>query len=120
LLDTSSEATIVPAHLVNKIDITSTTHSLRAANGTSIPLLGEITLPMQIGEINMSITALVSEHIAEVMLGIDWLTMNKIIWNFHQSNVKIGNKYHKLKTQINDGQWCRRVTLQETVYPSQK
>lgn len=80
LLDTRSEATIIPAELINKVDVKDTTHSLKAANGTSIPFLGEISMPMRIEDFETSITALVSEHIAVVMLRIDWLTMNKVHW----------------------------------------
>jgi len=48
LLDTGCEASMVIAGLVNKVDVKATTHSLKAANGTSIPLLGEMTLPMKV------------------------------------------------------------------------
>ncbi len=115
LLDTGSEATIVPSHLVDRNTVRETTHTLKAANGTPIPLLGEVIIPMCVGDFETSLTALVSEHITEVMLGIDWLTENKILWDFDQSRIRIGNKYHKLRTQVNNGQWCRRVTLEEPV-----
>jgi transposase InsO family protein/predicted aspartyl protease len=115
LLDTGSEATLLPASMVNKDHVRSTRHTLTAANGTSIPLLGEISLPMKVGGFETTITALVSEHIAEVMLGIDWLTANKAVWEFGQSRVRIGDKYHQLRVKTGDGKWCRRVTLQENV-----
>jgi len=46
LLDTGSETTIIPASLVSSSDIQRKTHTLTAANGTSVPLLGEVTLFM--------------------------------------------------------------------------
>ena len=115
LLDTGSEATIIPANLVDRSSVLKTTHTLKAANGTPIPLMGEIVIPIYVGGVRTVVTGLVSEHIAEVMLGIDWLTENKVVWEFGQSIIRIANRIFNLKTQNGDGQWCRKVTLQESV-----
>jgi len=104
---------------VNTDSLHETTHTLSAANGTPIPLLGEITLPIHIGSYSTSVTGLVSEHIEEVMLGIDWLTANNVVWEFGDARIKIGNKLHNLSVQRGNKQWCRRVTLQEnTMIPA--
>ena len=55
LLDTGSEATILPASAVNRELIRPTSHLLTAANGADVPLLGEITLPLQIGKYRTTI-----------------------------------------------------------------
>ena len=115
LLDTGSEATIIPAHLVEKSKMIKTSHILKAANGTSIPLLGEVTLPLSIGKFRTMFTGLVSAHIEEVMLGIDWLTANKVVWDFGRLTIQIGNEKYSLKTSADDSLWSRKVTLQEQV-----
>jgi len=120
LLDTGCEASIVPADLVNKVDVKATTHSLKAANGTSIPLLSDITLPMRVGEFETTITVLVSEHIAEVMLGIDWLSVNKIVWNFDQSKIKIGNQYNITQSSTEPTTARSGVHVSGTVIPDNK
>jgi len=61
LLDTGSEASVLPALLVEPAYITRTSESLKAANGTTIPLLGEVTMPIRIGEFETRVTGLVSE-----------------------------------------------------------
>jgi len=59
--------------------VKTTSHSLKAANGTIIPLIGEVTVPIRVGEFETVVNGLVSEHIAEVMLRIDWLTQNGVV-----------------------------------------
>jgi len=71
LLDTGSEATLIPASIVNKNYIQQTSHVLKAASGTAIPVLGHITMSISVGKFESKLNGLVSEHIAEVMLGID-------------------------------------------------
>jgi len=115
LLDTGSEATILPATMVILSEIQNTMHTLTAANGTPIPLLGEVTLPIWIGQHKTYLTGLVSEHVEEIMLGVDWMFTNKIIWNFDSTEIQIGGKFYQLQSKPKNGRWCRRVTLQEDV-----
>jgi transposase InsO family protein len=113
LLDTGSEVTIIPASMVDCGSLSETFHHLTAANGTVIPLLGEIVLPIQIGKYRSTLKGLVTEHIGEIMIGVDWMTSNKLIWEFGEKQIKVGGRSYKLKSQPMDTRWCRRVTLQE-------
>ena len=70
---------------------------------------------MQVGRYRTTITGLVSEHIAEVMIGIEWMTANKLKWEFGEKQVLIDGKSYKLKAKTQNDQWCRRVMLQENV-----
>ena len=88
LLDTGSEITVFPASLVNSQQVRSTSHVLTAANGTAIPLSGEVTLKIKIGGFVSTIVGLVSDHIAETMIGIDWLTANRAVWSFGESRIQ--------------------------------
>jgi hypothetical protein len=114
LLDTGSETTVIPASMVNLQHVRETTHVLTAANGTAIPLLGEVTLRMQVGEFVTSIVGLVTEHVSEVMIGIDWMAANHVIWELGQSRIRIGKHCFQLKSKPNKGV-VRRVNLQEDV-----
>jgi len=82
LLDTGSEVTLISASIVDKTCIWKTSHVLKAANGTAIAVLGEIVMTISIGKFETTLHGIVSEHITEVMLGIDWLSDNKVIWEF--------------------------------------
>jgi len=85
LLDTGSDVTLIPASVVKDAEITETTHVLTAANGTRIAVLGEVTLPFSVGEYKTVVSGLVSEHVADVILGISWLTENQVTWEFSNS-----------------------------------
>jgi len=115
VLDTGSEATIIPALIVERRNIVKMSHVLTAANGTSSPVLGEITVPIRKGNYETVMTDLVTEHVFEVMLEIDWLTENQAMWEFVHSQICIGNQCYQLRVQTGNRQWCRRVMLQEDV-----
>ena len=119
LLDTGSEVCLIPDHAVDSSFVRKTNRTLKAANGTSIPTLGEVTLPISIGEYNTQVTGLVSQHVSEPMLGIDFLVENKAVWDFNNSAIQLGNRMYKLHSRRDKHQWCRRVVLEEdTVVPA--
>ena len=58
-------------------------------------------------------TGLVSQHVSEPMLGIDFLVENKVIWDFDQSTICIGDNWYMLRSRPDKRHWCRRVILQQ-------
>ena len=50
LLDTGSEVSIFPEHVVDPSLIEDSNKALRAANGTEIPILGQATLSLKVGK----------------------------------------------------------------------
>ena len=60
LLDTGSEVSLLPAVLVDKSYITRTSQTLKAANGTTIPILGEVAMPIRVGQFETTVNGLVS------------------------------------------------------------
>ena len=44
----------------------------------------------------MTISGLVSEHVSEVMLGIDWLRGNEVRWDFVRGEVNVQGEVYKL------------------------
>jgi len=120
LLDTGCEVTVIPSRLVKRRAIRHTTRNLIAANGTEVPILGSATLKAYIGDTEVLIRGLVSEHVVDIMLGIDWLQENNVLWDFVRGEVTIEGVSHKLSAKRTRGSWCRRVILARdvTVPPS--
>jgi len=106
---------LLPASAVHREDIRPTTRTLKAANGTEIGVLGQATVSFQTDSFTSTVTGLVSNHVAEVMLGVDWLTENKVTWNFQEATVRLGGHHHRLRRHRGQNNWCRRVVLQKDV-----
>jgi len=53
---------------------------------------------------------LMSEHVSEPMLSIDFLTVNKAHWDFNNSTIRLGNQEYTLHSR-HDKRQCRRVVL---------
>jgi len=115
LLDTGSEVCLFPERIIDSVAVRRTNRTLKAANGTNIPILGEVTLPVIIGQYTTQVNGLVSQHVSEPMLGIDFLVDNKAVWDFDQSTICIGGSWHLLRSRSDKRQWCRRCVLQEDV-----
>ena len=81
LLDNGCDRTLVPKALIKGINsrIYPTELTLTAANGTDITVLGEIQLPLYVGQRLIHTTALISTDIEELMLGMDWLAANHCV-----------------------------------------
>ena len=115
LLDTESEVSLFPESVVGTATIESTHRTLKAANGSEIPILGEVKLNVKIGGYSTQIAGLVSEHIPEPMLGIDFLTMNNVMWDFGKRKIWLAGKPYPLHQRPDKHTWCRRVMLEEDV-----
>lgn len=115
MLDTGSDVSIIPASVVCDTYLNRTTQSLTAANRSDIPLIGELTVPMRIGIQDFMITRLVSEHVQEVMLGMDWLRSHGIVWDFDKAKINIRGVEHQLHGRSDNVLYSRRVILQRDV-----
>ena len=98
---------------MHKSQLEPTSYTLKAANGTEITVLGQATVPLVTPWYESTVTGLVTDHVAEVMLGIDWLSDNDADWKFRDSSVYLGGYKHKLHVRAKDQKWCRRVVVQE-------
>ena len=115
LLDTGSEVSLIPASLVVESEIRPTDYTLRAANGTSIGVLGCAIIPITTDIYSSSVEGVVTDHVTEFMLGADWLGENMAQWNFADSTVSLGGVVHQLNVRPRGEKWCRRVVVQESV-----
>ena len=115
LLDTGYEITVIPAKLVRRRQLQRTTRSLIAANGIQIPIVDWTTIKAYVGSSSVTISGLVSEHVVEIMLGIDWLRANEAQWDFVRGEVTIHGATHRLAARRTRGQWCRRVIAAQDI-----
>ena len=119
LLDTGCELTVIPAKLVGKRKLYQARKNLIAANGTQIPILGWTTLQAYVGNSLLEINGLVTEHVQDIMLGIDWLQDNGAYWDFVRREVIIDGQHHRLCSKQSGRTWCRRIIVDEdTVVPA--
>ena len=87
---------------------------LLAANRTRIPVIGTVTVRARLSGRTITMDGLVSEHIQEVILGLDWLKSQGANWNFCEGKLTIGKETHVLLSTTR-GMFCRRLVAQESV-----
>ena len=110
--------TVLPASLVEPRRIRPTTQRINAANGTDIPVLGTGSVTARIGGEVIEIQGLVSEHVQEPMISLEWLTEIGATWFFAESMIMIRNKKYRLTNRQSKIASVRRVVLAEdTVVP---
>jgi len=111
LLDTGSDATLLPSFAVPESQVQKSTHRLLAANGTSIGVCGKATVDAHMGQHSFQITGLVTDHVAEIMLGIDFLRDHEAVWDFKNGEIQLDDFVHQLHSKPHS-KWRRRVILQ--------
>ncbi|MDZ7612307.1 MAG: RNase H-like domain-containing protein [Flavobacteriaceae bacterium] len=114
LLDTGSEVTLIPFQLVKGAAVTPDSQRLRAANGTSIPIVGRVSLMGAIGGQALAVDGLVTKHVSGVILGLGWLRQHQAVWYFDQGTVQLNGRLYYLQSRASAG-WCCRVVVDETV-----
>jgi len=97
LLDTGCDTSIIGARLLpNGADVKPTTHTLLAANGTSIPLEGEFVVHFWVAGKEFKICAVVTKSVHELILGIDFLSEYACRWDFGTGYVRMGDIWVRL------------------------
>jgi len=115
-MDKCTVSFLFPESVVGTTTIGKTHRTLKAANGSEIPIICEVDLNVKIGGYSTQVAGLVSEHIPEPMLGIDFLTKNKVMWDFDKGKIWMAGKPYPLHQRPPDKHtWCRRVMLEEDV-----
>ena len=70
---------------------------------------------MSIGSFDTSVTGLVSDHVSEIMLGINLLVANEAVWDFKSSIIWLNGHSFVLHPRPDKHRWCRRIVVQEEV-----
>lgn len=112
LLDTGSEVSVIPSRCVPPNAMKASTRTLNAANGTSIPVSGETTLVLDLGDQCLDVPCLVSDHVDEILLGLTFLEECQYVWHFANRAIQVGSHVYSLFAHKLAGS-IRRVTLQE-------
>ena len=97
LIDTGSEITLVPCTVVNGVMLEPSDQKLQAANGTTIMVRGEATLPLQVGPLTVSTKCLVVDGVTEILIGMGWLLKNADCLDF--KNRRIGMRGHSFRLE---------------------
>ena len=114
LLDTGCDRTILPERVVQRQNINIARHHLYAANKTKIAVLGEINTTIKFDGEEFRLNAAVSSEISEPLIGIDWLSANKVNWETGSGKIYIKGKEFRLSERNNLGQ-CKRLIATENL-----
>ena len=114
LLDTGCEKSIMPRRLVPTAHLHQADNTIKAANGSEIPILGSMRLAFTLAGMPLYADFLVTDSIDEVMLGVDWLAANDCVWRLGDCYVTIRGRKVRLKSRRSIA-FCRRVCTEETL-----
>ena len=117
LLDSGCDLTMVPTSYVKGMFLFPTPHRVRAANGTEIELKGKVSVTLGLGDLKIHTVALVSDHIAEGLIGNDWLAKNEVYWGFHLGVINLRGKNFALTKRTGDAVACRVVAQKRVIIP---
>src|SRR5271165_6302196 len=99
LLDTGCDLSVIGSRVLPGLQIRPTKCTLFAANGASIPLLGEADISVVAGTHHSKLTVLVTDALSELILSIDWLEENRCIWCFHRCVISVGGQLLSLQVR---------------------
>jgi transposase InsO family protein len=114
LLDTGSEVCLFPGRYAKVGDPKSNRQRLFAANGTEISVLGEVELGMSVGPIRFTVRGLCSNNVAEIILGLNFLREQEVVWDFAVGDVFLRGQRFELHARSGVNA-CRRVILESEV-----
>jgi len=117
LLDSGCELSLAPLKVIKatgSLLISPTNKAVYAANGTPIRVVGVTMLPLKMDGYTTSAEVLVSEDIEEVMLGIDWLSERRCVWDFGRGELTVEGHSVKLYSG-RQPILCRRVYAEKDV-----
>ena len=118
LIDTGSEKSLIGRKLVPDAILEPTKLQLYAANDTPIPLLGQVKLTLQFGDVDIETEFVVVDNLEEVILGYDWLSQRECNWNFKTNSIVIEGKRYQLQRRHTKA-FVRRIYVdQEQVIPA--
>jgi len=115
LLDSGCEKTLVPlavATSMRRAYLRQTSYKLTSANDTTIDVVGEITLQLILQGRCIPTPVLVTPDVEEIMLGAEWVTRHRCLWDFVNKCIFVdGGPAAPLTTRRNAQ--CRRIFVQE-------
>ena len=114
LLDSGCEQSVIGRNLIRHVPLEPTRQKLSTADGTEIPLLGEITIEFSVFGFHTDCRVVVSDVITELILGIDWLQKNQCVWNFGSNLFAINGHHGRLRCK-NTSHAVRRILVSDEI-----
>lgn len=115
LLDTGSEINLIPASIVIDQPLSKTSRKLFAANGSEIRVQGEISINVHFNKnCRRNVTFVVSDQVKEMMLGMEFFTVNRCGLSFAKGKLFVGRCQLPVVRKNGTG-WCRRIHVSNEV-----
>ena len=70
---------------------------------------GWISITAYIDGVRGEICGLITDHVDDIFLGLDWLQLNKVEWDFGKGLIVLDGKRHRLLAKRSRDSWCRRI-----------
>ena len=67
-----------------------------------------------IGNREILVREIASDHVAEMLLGIDWHETQGAVWNLRRGEIYMHGGVYPLKARTH-GDWCRRIIVEKPV-----
>ena len=115
LCDTGSLKCLIPASVVEGLELTPTGVRLFSASAQPIRALGCIVLPVVIAGVRLSVKFIVSDEIGDIILGYEFMRDNRCEWAIGKSEMRIRGKTVRMIRRESEGACVRRVYVRETV-----
>ena len=112
LLDSGADRSLIASELVAHLPKRPAHMQLLAANGTAVPVLGEVDIGFAIEGIPVTANLGVADAIEGVILGNDWLSENNCTWEFGKSKLQLLGHVVKTRCKLPCG-YVRRVYVAE-------
>ena len=94
---------------------------LQAANGTTIVVRGEATLPLQVGPLTVPTKCLVVDGVTEVLIGMGWLLKNVDCLDFKNRRIRMRGHSFRLESEpLNRVKEPGRTGIEEWPRPVRK
>jgi len=91
------------------------TGRLYAANETEILVKGQVTTTISIERHQFCSTFLVTENVDDIILGRDWLSVHKALWDFNKDTVTIGGHRIELCHKSRSVPRCKRCRVSSDI-----
>ena len=117
LLDTGCDFSLIPHRLVSKYVLLNSDTKVYAANGNKLNVLGKLEVEFMIKNLKLRTQILVSDDIHDFMLGYDFLSAQKAVWDFEQNSLTIKGVTIPLETREKRATCCRIYAVEDTQIP---
>ena len=100
--------------MVGQLELKGSEEEVFAANGTRIATVGSVEVPLHGAGMILPTEALVTTHVKEPILGIDWILKHGVVIDLPKGSVLVRGKALKLERK-GDSQACRMITVKKKI-----